>query len=428
MLMASRLSQSTVCARAAIGSDAQFGAVAPPLYLSSNFTFAELGVPRDYDYTRSGNPTRDAFGQCVAELEGGCGGVVTSSGMSAVALVLELLEHGDTIVVPHDCYGGSHRLFTALSARGRFNIHWVDMSDEVALARAIAERPRLVWVETPSNPLLRVTDIELVARLCRTNGALLAVDNTFLSPALQRPIALGADLVVHSTTKYLNGHSDVVGGLVIARDRDLFHKLEYWANCLGTTGAPFDSYMALRGLRTLPVRMRQHEENASAIAHYLEGHDRVRAIHYPGLEAHDGHRLATRQQSGFGAMMSVELDMGFAALGRFVGALRCFSLAESLGGVESLICHPTTMTHASMTPEDREHAGISESLIRLSIGIEGVDDLIGDLEQALREARAASGDRNLVDLGGCTAGAYNGASGAPGGFALRSPTLLHSDD
>ena len=381
----------TLAVRAGIDRDEAFGAVTPPIVLSSNFSFAGFNEKRCYDYTRSGNPTRDLFAGALAELEGGAGAVATASGMAAVALVLNaLLSPGERIVVPHDGYGGSWRLFDALARKGHFELDIVDLTDPRALALALAASPKLVWIETPSNPLLRITDLRFVIDAAHRAGALAVVDNTFLSPALQRPIEFGADVVVHSTTKYINGHSDVVGGAVVARDAELGATLGWWANALGLTGAPFDSFLALRGLRTLDARLRVHQENTQVLAALLDGHRAVRAVHYPGLASHPGHALAARQQSGFGAMLSVDLEGAEAAVRAFLDGLECFTLAESLGGVESLVAHPATMTHAAMTPEVRAAAGIGDGLLRLSVGIEHADDLAADIRAALeRAARAA---------------------------------------
>ncbi len=381
----------TLAVRAGIDRDEAFGAVTPPIVLSSNFSFAGFNEKRCYDYTRSGNPTRDLFAGAIAELEGGAGAVATASGMAAVALVLNaLLSPGDRIVVPHDGYGGSWRLFDALARKGHFELDVVDLTDPRALATALAASPKLVWIETPSNPLLRITDLRFVIDAAHRAGARAVVDNTFLSPALQRPIEFGADVVVHSTTKYINGHSDVVGGAVVARDAALATTLGWWANALGLSGAPFDSFLALRGLRTLDARLRVHQENTQVLAALLDGHRAVRAVHYPGLASHPGHAVAARQQSGFGAMLSVELDGGEAAVRAFLDGLECFTLAESLGGVESLVAHPATMTHAAMTPDVRAAAGIGDGLLRLSVGIEHADDLGADIAAALeRAARAA---------------------------------------
>ena len=392
---------ATRAVRAGIDRDPAFGAVVPPLYLSSNFSFNGLDGKRQYDYTRSGNPTRDLLASALAELEGGAGAVVTASGMAAVALCLELLNPGDRLVVPHDCYGGSHRLFQAWAAKGRFELAVVDFHHPSALGTALARGPAMVWIETPSNPLLRITDIRHVAAAAHAAGANVVVDNTFLSPALQQPIALGADLVVHSTTKYINGHSDVVGGAVVAKDAELAERLTWWANCTGVTGAPFDSHLTLRGLRTLNVRLRAHQENTLALVDRLNDHPAVARVHFPGLPDHPGHALAARQQSGFGAMLSFDLHGGLEAVRAFVDGLGCFALAESLGGVESLIAHPASMTHAAMPPEARAVAGIGDGLLRISVGIEDARDLIADIEAALaRAVDAADQARRPHSVGG----------------------------
>ena len=386
---------ATRAVRAGIDRDTAFGAVTPPLVLSSNFSFAGFNDKRAYDYTRSGNPTRDLLGEALAELEGGAGGVITATGMGAITLVLNaLLQPGDVLVVPHDCYGGSWRLFNALAKKGAFELLTCDLTDPQAVAAALARKPALVWIETPSNPLLRITDLHAVIEAAHAAGALAVADNTFLSPALQRPIAdFGADVVVHSTTKYINGHSDVVGGAAVAKDADVHAQLAWWANALGLTGSPFDSFLTLRGLRTLDARLRVHQENTRALVALLDGHPAVRTVHYPGLESHPGHALAARQQHGFGAMLSVELEGGEAAVRGFIDGLRYFTLAESLGGVESLVAHPATMTHAAMSAEARAAAGISDGLLRLSVGIEHVDDLLADLSDALSRAQAAGADK-----------------------------------
>lgn len=380
-------SQKTRTVRAALDTDSQYGAVVPPIHLTSTFSFAAYGEKRAYDYSRSGNPTRDALAGALADLEGGAGAVVVSSGMAAVSLVTQLLRPGAIAVVPHDCYGGTYRLFNALRERGSLDVRFVDFQQSQELDAALASRPALVWIETPSNPLLRITDVARVAAAAHAVGALVVADNTFLSPVWQQPLALGADLVVHSTTKYLNGHSDVVGGAVVAARADLHERLAWWANCVGATGAPFDSYLTLRGLRTLHARMRAHGESAAEVVRLLQGHPAVARVYYPGLESHPGHDLARRQQQGFGAMVSFELAGGIAEVRAFLGALRLFSLAESLGGVESLVAHPASMTHAAMSAEARAHAGISDALVRLSVGIEDPADLRQDLEQALSAVR-----------------------------------------
>ncbi len=384
---------STRAVRAGIDRDSAFGAVTPPLVLSSNFSFAGFNAKRQYDYTRSGNPTRDLLGDALAQLEGGAGGVVTSTGMSAITLVLHaLLEPGDRVVVPHDGYGGSWRLFNALEKKGQFELVTADLADPRSLAAALRVPPKVIWIETPSNPLLRITDLRFVIDAAHRTGALAVVDNTFLSPALQTPIAFGADLVVHSTTKYINGHSDVVGGAVVSATAQLHEQMTWWANALGLTGSPFDSFLTLRGLRTLDARLRVHQENAGALAHWLVDKPGVTAVHYPGLACHPGHSVALRQQTGFGAMMSIELSGGEQAVRAFVDGLQYFTLAESLGGVESLIAHPATMTHAAMSPEARAAAGISDGLLRLSVGIEALDDLQADLCAALARIEAVDSE------------------------------------
>ncbi|HEY0662512.1 MAG TPA: O-succinylhomoserine (thiol)-lyase [Lysobacter sp.] len=381
----------TAAVRAGIDRDAAFGAVTPPIVLSSNFSFSGFNDKRQYDYTRSGNPTRDLLGEALAELEGGAGGVVTATGMAAITLILHaLLQPGDRLVVPHDAYGGSWRLFNALAKKGAFELITADLTDPRSLADALAQSPKLVWIETPSNPLLRITDLRFVIEAAHKTGALAVVDNTFLSPALQQPIAFGADFVVHSTTKYINGHSDVVGGAVVAKDTEQHQQLVWWANALGITGSPFDSFLTLRGLRTLDARLRVHEENTRALVDLLDAHPAVRVVHYPGLASHTGHAVAARQQDGFGAMLSVEIEGGVDAVRAFLDGLECFTLAESLGGVESLIAHPATMTHAAMTPEARAAAGIGDGLLRLSVGIEHADDLVADIAAALERAQAVA--------------------------------------
>ena len=373
----------TIAARSGVDTDTAHGAVMPALYLSSNYSFAAFGQPRKYDYSRSGNPTRDVLAETLAELEGGAGAVITATGMAAVDLPLSLLEPGDLLIAPHDCYGGTHRLLTARAKKGHFRIAFIDQNDSTALDAALADGCRLVLVETPSNPLLRVTDIAEVCRRAHAVGAKVVCDNTFLSPALQRPLELGADIVVHSTTKYINGHSDVVGGAVVAADPADHEQLAWWANCLGVTGSPVDADQTLRGRRTLFTRIERQQATAGAVAAALQQHPAVKAVHYPGLTSHPGHALASRQQSGPGAMLSFELTGGTEAVRQVIEQLEIFTLAESLGGVESLIAHPATMTHAAMTPEARVTAGITDGLLRLSVGLEHQDDVLADLIQAL---------------------------------------------
>jgi cystathionine gamma-synthase len=386
--MSDATGRETRAVRAAVDADEQHGAVMPPLVLSSNFSFAAFGQPRHYDYTRTANPTRDALGTALADLEGGAGATVTASGMAAATLACQLLRAGERVVAPSDCYGGTYRLLSRLAARNLLDVEFVDQCDDQALAAAARRPARLVWVETPTNPLLRIVDLARLRRVANDCGALLLVDNTFLSPALQQPIEHGADLVLHSTTKYVNGHSDVVAGALIARTQALHEELQAWANALGLTGAPFDSYLTLRGLRTLFVRMRQHEANAVALAEEAGRSPAVSRVFYPGLTSHPGHALAGRQQRGFGGMLSLELAGGLAAARALLGALRLFTLAESLGGVESLACHPATMTHVPLGPEGRKAAGIGDGLVRLSAGIEATQDLVDDLRCALSAAGA----------------------------------------
>lgn len=383
-------SAATRAVRAALESDTQHGAVVPPLHLTSTFAFKCFGEKRSYDYTRSGNPTRDALGDAIASLEGGAGAVVTSSGMSAVHLACQLLSKDDLLIAPHDCYGGSYRLFSNLARRGQLRVEFVDQTDEAAVTAALARKPKLLWVETPSNPLLRVVDIRKLADQAHAVGAWLLVDNTFLSPVWQQPISLGADFVLHSTTKYINGHSDVVGGAIVSATEELHERMVWWANCIGVTGAPFDSFMTLRGLRTLHARLKVHGENALQIAVALNDHPAVKKVYYPGLASHPQHELARKQQSGFGAMLSFELRGGVPNVCAFLEGLRAFSLAESLGGVESLVAHPASMTHAAMDAESQRTAGISETLLRISVGIEAVEDLLQDLREGLDRATAAT--------------------------------------
>ena len=379
---------STRAVRAGIDADNRHGAVVPPLVLSSNFSFAGFGEKRRYDYSRSGNPTRDELAWALADLEGGASATVTSSGMAAVTLALQaLLESGQRLLVPHDAYGGCWRLFDALARKGQFALDFCDFSRPAAVATALNDpdkpAPTLVWLETPSNPLLRISDIRAISDASHAVGATVLVDNTFLSPALQRPIELGADLVLHSTTKYINGHSDVVGGALVAADAALGERIDWWANALGLTGSPFDSFLTLRGLRTLEARLRVHQENAARIVASLDRHAAVSAVFWPGLSTHPGHLLAARQQQGFGAMLSFELRGGEASVRAFLDGLRHFTLAESLGGVESLVAHPASMTHASMSADARRIAGIGDGLLRLSVGIEHADDLLADIDAAL---------------------------------------------
>jgi cystathionine gamma-synthase len=404
-------SRTTRAVRAAIATDREHGAVVPPIHLTSTFAFETFDRPRTFDYTRTGNPTRAQLASVLADLEGGASAVVTSTGMSAVLLVLQLLRPGDVLLAAHDCYGGTQRLLRGLSKRGHFDVVFADLTAPDAPLLAGAHQPRMVWIETPSNPLLRITDIRRLAASARAARAIVVVDNTFLSPVLQQPIELGADVVVHSTTKYLNGHSDVVGGAVVAADQPVGDELAWWGNCLGVTGAPFDSWLTLRGIRTLHARMRDHLAGAASIVDALRVHPAVTRVYYPGLPDHPGHDIARSQQAGFGAMVSFEVGGGAPSVERLTARLRHFTLAESLGGVESLVAHPATMTHASMDPEARAAAGIGDALVRLSVGIESPEDLVRDLTGALdaltrvdernsrpRRARSASAASDHADV------------------------------
>lgn len=378
---------ATIAVRSGLNDDEQYGCVVPPIHLSTTYNFLDFNEPRAHDYSRRGNPTRDVVQRTLAELEGGAGAVLTNTGMSAIHLVTTVfLKPGDLLVAPHDCYGGSYRLFDSLSKRGAYRVKFVDQGDPVALQAALDEKPKLVLIESPSNPLLRVVDISAICAAARAAGAVSVVDNTFMSPALQNPLALGADLVIHSCTKYLNGHSDVVAGAVIAKDPQLATDLAWWANNIGVTGAAFDSYLLLRGIRTLAPRIAAAQRNALAIVDYLKQQKRVKKLYHPSLAENAGHEHAVRQQRGFGAMLSFEVDGDEALLRRFLKALRLFTLAESLGGVESLISHTATMTHAGMSAEARAAAGISDTLLRVSVGIEDHEDLIADLDNAFRIA------------------------------------------
>ncbi len=374
---------ATTAVRAGINSDKHHGAVVAPIHLSSTYSLKGFNEKRQFDYSRTGNPTRATFAQAIADLEQGKVGIVTSTGMSAVHLVCQLLSVDDLVVIPHDCYGGSYRLFTHLAKKGQFKLIVVDQNNEAALQAALAQKPKLVLVETPSNPLLRLVDIKKVTQQSHAVGALVAVDNTFLSPILQQPLTLGADIVFHSTTKYINGHSDVVGGVLVTKDQKLGEELAWWANCIGITGSAFDSFLALRGLKTLPLRMKQHQENANHVAEFLKNHSAIENVYFPGFTDHPGHDIAQAQQYGFGAMLSFELKGGEPAVKALFKNLEIFTLAQSLGGVESLISHPSTMTHAGMELSAQIEAGITQSLIRVSVGIEDIEDIINDLSQGL---------------------------------------------
>ncbi|HEY9042820.1 MAG TPA: cystathionine gamma-synthase [Rheinheimera sp.] len=386
----SKRQAATIAARAGIAQDTAFSAVTPPLYLTSTYELKAFKQPGQYDYSRSNNPTRDLLAETLAELEGGAKAIVTSTGMSACLLALQLLTPDDTLVIPHDCYGGSYRLFTNLAQRKHaFKLVIVNFQQPGWAEQIRSTGAKMIWLETPSNPLLQITDIKAVCELARSLAALVVVDNTFLSPLLQQPLALGADIVVHSTTKYINGHSDIVGGVLVCKELKLADEFKWWANCLGITGAPFDCYMTLRGLRTLEPRLRLQQDNTAKIVAFLREQPLVARVYYPGLQDHPGHAIAKSQQTGFGAMCSFDLAADVSVLPVFFSALRLFTLAQSLGGIESLICHPGSMTHASMDAAAQQTAGIGPTLIRLSVGIENVDDLLTDLQQAFNAVAGA---------------------------------------
>lgn len=364
-------------------TDGEYRSVSPPIYQTSTFRWEAPGRNAGFEYSRIGNPTRRALEQILAELEGGAGAVATASGMAAISTALSIFDAGVHVLCTRDCYGGSHRLLTHLARQRRIELSFVDFTDLESCAKELRPNSRVAWVETPSNPLLRITDLKALADWGHGAGLTVIADNTFLSPLLQRPLDFGADLVVHSTTKYLNGHADVVGGAVIAGSEELDRRIQFAARVEGGIQAPFDTWLVLRGIKTLALRMGAHEQNARMLARFLEDHPQVAQVNYPGLESHPGHPLAARQQKGFGAMISFVPMGGVEAARRVLASTRVFALAESLGGVESLIGHPATMSHGSMTPEYRRAAGIGDDLIRLSVGIEAVADLVSDLDQAL---------------------------------------------
>ena len=369
----------TKIVQAGLGQDPAYGSVPPPLYLSSTYLWPNPSEKGEYDYGRSNNPNRDILGAALAELDGGAGAIVTSSGMSAIDLVLNLISADDLVIAPHDCYGGTHRLLTHRANQNRIRVKFVDQTDGAAYAAALKEKPALVFVETPSNPLMRVVDVKAICTAAKAAGAIAVVDNTFLTPLRLRPLDLGADIALQSTTKYINGHSDIIGGCVVAKTAEQVEQLAWWANAAGVTASAFDCHQTLRGLRTLALRLDAAEKNALAIAKYLETQDAVTRVYYPGLRSDPGHALVHAQQSGPGAMLSFEVKGGLNAATRFCEALKIFGLAASLGGVESLICLPETMTHRGMEETARRAAGISDSLLRVSVGIESESDLIADL-------------------------------------------------
>jgi cystathionine gamma-lyase len=387
MSIANRAGFSTRAIHAGQHPDPTTGAVITPIYATSTFAQESPGVHKGYDYSRSANPTRGAFERVLADLESGSQGFAFASGLAAISTTLELFSPGDHVIASADIYGGSFRLFDKVRRRSAgLEFSFVNLSDTAAVEAAVRSNTRLIWVETPTNPLLQIADLHAIAAIAKKHGLIAAADNTFASPYIQRPLEFGFDIVVHSTTKYINGHSDIVGGAaVVGENADLAAQLKFLHNAVGSIAGPFDSFLAQRGVKTLALRMERHSSNALAIARFLESRPDVARVIYPGLESHPQHELAKRQMHGFGGIVTAELKRDLAGTRRFLERTRYFALAESLGGVESLIEHPAIMTHATIPPEQRRALGISDSLVRLSIGIEDPDDLIGDLKQALEE-------------------------------------------
>ncbi|MFN8706839.1 MAG: trans-sulfuration enzyme family protein [Planctomyces sp.] len=374
----------TKCVHGGVHKDQQYCSVTTPIYPSSTFSWSDLETNCGYDYTRSGNPTRTALEENIAALEGGAGCAATSSGMSAIHCAMSLFSPGDHVIAPSDVYGGTFRLFDRFLAEKGLSFSFVDMTDLNAVASAFRSNTRCVWIETPSNPLLKVVDLQAVVNLAKEHQALSICDNTFLSPYLQRPFDFGVDLIVHSTTKFINGHSDVVGGCVVSRSKEHASRMAWICNALGLACSPFDAWLVLRGVKTLGCRMDAQQASAMKIAAFLEAHPMIQRVHYPGLASHPGHELSTRQQKGPGAILSCDVRGGRSAAEKLCVGTKIFDMAISVGGIESLISFPATMSHASMTPEARAAAGITDSLVRISVGLEHTDDLIEDLDQALR--------------------------------------------
>lgn len=364
--------------------DRAFGAISTPIYQTSTFAFEDVGRTRGYDYSRTANPTRKVLEDTIARLEGGKAGFAFATGMAAEATVMHLLRSGDHVICGDDVYGGTYRLFQNVMQDFGLEFTFLRLDSRERIEGAIKPNTRMLWLETPSNPLLNITDIEMVADIARKHQILTVIDNTFATPCFLRPIEYGIDLVVHSTTKYLNGHCDVVGGAVVTTTDELTERVQFLLNAMGTCASPFDCWLVLRGIETLAVRMRQHEANAGAVADFLNQHQRVKRVYYPGLETHPGHEIARRQMQGFGGVVSFEIDGGIDAVKAFLKRVKIFALAESLGGVASLVEHPATMSHASMPRKYREKVGITDELVRLSVGLENIADLIEDLDQALK--------------------------------------------
>lgn len=365
-------------------ADKQTGSVSVPVYQTSTYKQEAIGRDRGWEYSRTGNPTRKALEDCIAALEGAKYGLAFASGLAAETAVLSLLKKGDHVVAGDDLYGGTYRLFEKVFRKWGLDISYADSKASASFKRVMRRNTRLIWAETPTNPLLNITDIAALARIAKKANAILAVDNTFATPYFQKPIALGAQIVVHSSTKYLGGHSDVIGGLLAVSDKELYEGIKFYQNAAGAVPGPWDAWLTLRGIKTLAIRMNAHEANAFEIAAFLAKHPAVSKVYYPGLKAHPGHALADKQMAGFGGMVSFELKGGRKSADSFLKKLKIFILAESLGGVESLACYPATMTHAAIPERDRVKRGITGGLVRLSAGIESSDDLIKDLERALK--------------------------------------------
>ncbi|WP_085248309.1 cystathionine gamma-synthase [Gilliamella mensalis] len=381
---ANNLSQGTIAVRGGLNTDDQYGSVVPVITPSTCYRYEEFAKPREFDYARKANPSRRLVEETVAKLEGGVDAILTNCGMSAIHLIsVALLAPNDLVVAPHDCYGGSYRLFNSLSQKGYFKVKFVDQSDLGALQEALSLHPKLVLIETPSNPLLRVVDIKKIAQQAHDVGALVLVDNTFMTPILQKPLELGADIVTHSCTKFLNGHSDLLAGILVFKDQQLATDVLWWANNIGTLTSSFDSYLLLRGLRTLAARVNLQQDNAQRVVAFLASHPKIAKVFHPSLPTNLGHDIAKKQQKGFGSLLSFELAGDADVMPKFLKALNIFTLAQSLGGVESLVCHPATMTHSGISAEARKTAGISDQLLRISVGLEDITDLLADLQQAL---------------------------------------------
>ncbi|MBA2287421.1 MAG: cystathionine gamma-synthase [Ktedonobacteraceae bacterium] len=374
---------STKAIHAGQEPDSSSGAIMPPIFQTSTYAQTGLGEHKGYEYSRTDNPTRTALAECLAALEEGPYGLIFASGMAAETAILSLLSAGDHLIACDDLYGGSYRIFERVMRRYNVETSYVPAHHLASYEQAIRPNTRLIWLETPTNPLLRLVDIAAVAEIAKRHNLLLVVDNTFASPYFQQPLKLGADIVVHSTTKYINGHSDVIGGALVTNKQELHEAIKFYQNAAGGVPSPFDCWLTLRGVKTLAVRMRQHEENARAVAGFLVEHPRVEKVYYPGLPSHPDHELAKRQMSGFGGMVSFQFKGTLADVERVVRRFKVFTLAESLGGIESLVCHPATMTHGSIPKEIREERGLTDTLLRLSVGIEDRDDLLADLEQVL---------------------------------------------